>query len=115
MNELGMNYVALYRPVRAGGTGGASQIFASQLTLSQRGGGGNYSHYITTAPPRIFRPSYGPAMYIVHYIVPYYSLTLPGSFQAFVLFGRANHNFTPGRTVSTEKKIQLIILHTPAS
>ena len=38
MNELGMNYVALYRPVRAGGTGGASQIFASQLTLSQRGG-----------------------------------------------------------------------------
>ena len=40
MNELGMNYVALYRPVGAGGAGGAMaawhpQIFASQLTRPQ--------------------------------------------------------------------------------
>ena len=40
MNELGMSYVALYRPVGAGGAGGAMaawhpQIFASQLTRPQ--------------------------------------------------------------------------------
>ena len=88
MNELGMSYVALYRPVGAGGAGGAMaawhpQIFASQLTRPQ----------LLPPSPRIFRPSYGPAIYIVHYIVPYYSLTLPGSFQAFVLFGSGKPQF----------------------
>ena len=37
------------------------QILADQVTLSQPGGGADYAHHITTALPRILRPSYGPA------------------------------------------------------
>ena len=38
-----------------------AQILADQLTLSQPGGWADYAHLIIDFPPRIFRPSYGPA------------------------------------------------------
>ena len=47
------------------------QILADQLTLILTGRGADYAHQIILAPPRIFRPSYGPVlqictMYILH-------------------------------------------------
>ena len=38
-----------------------TQILVDQLTLFQSGGT-DYAHLITTGPPRIFRPSDGPAL-----------------------------------------------------
>ena len=38
------------------------RLLADQLTLSQLGGAVDYIHFTTCPLPRIFRPSYGPAL-----------------------------------------------------
>ena len=53
--------------------------------ISTKGGGVDYAHHITTCPPRIFRPCYGPAesqrfsflFYSTWYILCWYLCTFP--------------------------------------
>ena len=71
------------------------QFLADQLTLSQpggRGGGADYAHRITSCP-RIFKPSYGPALLQLRSLaVTMRSLSMP-SFRTLIEFVAPNMLF----------------------